>query len=103
MTVYFEFQSGPLDGAVLDEDQPYFLTEGFIHRAFESTDQGAIGRRFTCLSEANFDAWVNLDPEQFNQIPFTGHQYEVFERRETVDDVFVKVRHVRAPGGEEEE
>ena len=95
MSIILEFMGGHMDGRVLssESDDPDDVSDALFF--YEGTDEGKVGARFECFSDAALTIIQSEGPERARELGFRmNHIYAVTERRCREDVVWVRFCHV---------
>jgi hypothetical protein len=89
--IVFEYEGGPSDGKSHANDSPNETERLWVNRWYEAHHQGKIGSAFMGVPP---HAALDLTESDFFKYAQEGaHKYEVVDRREDGNTVFVRYRH----------
>jgi hypothetical protein len=95
MRVIIKFTGGPLDGKTVIGESGQ---QDEADRYYALTNHGRVGQRFRTASEYAIDTLLKEDLKEQGPHHFQDHIYEVTDRHEDAEKVFVRADYVREPG-----
>jgi len=92
MKLIFNFKGGPMDGKTVI-GQPGEQDEA--DRYYTLTDRGRVGQRLRTASQYAIDTLARQQLKEERPHRFQEHVYEVVDRLEDADKIFVRAEYVK--------
>lgn len=98
MRIVLQFSGGFLDGRILSDDSPDRIEARDARVCYQMTEQGQVGKRYvTVLNPAIETNSINGQGGRERALS-RNHSYEVVERREEADTVWLRLNYVSQGG-----